>query len=201
MSLVAAFAVGSSHIGAVRFVALGTERNLAMNIMAEAAGKLGVFAWNLLQLDNLLTVAGETLIGYVVGQLDDLGSVWIVVTTKTAGQLEMRLIGMTHTTLGNIVLNRWTVAGMAILAGHVGFVLAAICGNIRRRIRVTLHTIATAQHRFRRIRGNGTKCRHTHQRYSHTNGFHKFRQAFHYIPSYLVEYKPIHRTGLQMQKI
>lgn len=201
VSLMTTLAVGSTHVGTVWLMALGTERNLAMDVMAETAGKLGVLAWHLLQLDNLLTMAGETLICNVVGQLDDFWRMWIVVAAQTAGKFKMRFVAVALAALRHIVLHCRAMAGMAVLARYAGFVRTAICGNISRRIRVTLNTIAAAQYRFRRIRGNGTQYRHTHQRNRHTKGLHKFRQAFHYNPSYLVEYKPIHRIGFQMQKI
>ena len=168
MGLVTTLAIGSAHVGTVWFVALCTLWNLAVDIMAEAASQFGVLAWYLFQLDNLLAVARQTLIGNVVGQLDDLGCMRIVVATLTISELVMSLVAMALTTQGNIVLHRRSMAGMTILASHVGFVLAAICGNIRRRIRVTFHTIAAAQCRFGRVCGNGHQCGHAHQHGCHT---------------------------------
>ena len=57
MCLVATFAIGCAHICTMRLMTLGTGRNLAVNIVAETAGQLGMFAWNLLQFDYLLGMA------------------------------------------------------------------------------------------------------------------------------------------------
>lgn len=48
MGLMAAFALGSGHIGAVRLVTLRTERDFPMNIMAETAGQISMLALDLL---------------------------------------------------------------------------------------------------------------------------------------------------------
>ena len=79
MGLVATLAVASSHVGAMRFMALGTQWNLAVYIVAETAGKAGVLALDLFQFGYLLGVACEALIGDVVSQFDDLGSMRVVV--------------------------------------------------------------------------------------------------------------------------
>lgn len=200
MGLVAAFAVGSGHVGTVRLVALGTEWNLAMNIVAEAAGQLGMLAWNLLQLDYLLAVAGETLIGDVVGQFDDLRSVRVVVAAQTAGEFVVRLAAVALAAFGDDLLYGRRMACVAILATYTCLVSAAVRGNCFRSSRVTLYAIGVAQNRFGCIRGNGRQCRNTHQCGSHTKGFHKPCQALHLIPSCLVEYKPIHGTGFRCKR-
>lgn len=78
MGLVAAFTFGSGHVCAVRLVALGTQWNLAMDVMTEAAGQTGVFAFDLLEFNDLLAMATYALIGNIVGQLYDLWCVWVV---------------------------------------------------------------------------------------------------------------------------
>lgn len=168
MGLMAAFAVGCTHIGTVRLVALCTKRNLAMNIMAETACQLGVFAWCLLQLNNLRAVAGKTFFSNVVGQLDDLGRMGIVVAAQTVSELVVRFAGVALAALGNVVLDRRAMAGMTVLTGYAGFVRTAIRSNISRRIRVTLDTIAAEQCRLRRVCRNGYQRRHTRQHGCHT---------------------------------
>lgn len=84
MCLVTALALCGSHVGAVRFMTLGTLRDFAVDVVAEAASQVGMLALDLFQFDNLLGVAGQALFGHIVGQLDDLGSMWVVVATLAA---------------------------------------------------------------------------------------------------------------------
>ncbi len=64
MCLVAFFAVGGSHFSRVRLVALGALRDLSMDGVASRAGKNAMFALIVLELNNLLWVAGDTGICY-----------------------------------------------------------------------------------------------------------------------------------------
>ena len=147
MCLVTFFTFCSHHIRAVRFVALCTEWNLAMNIMAEAASQTTVLALNLFQLNNLLSMAGQTLISDIVCQLDDFRGVWITMATQTTGQVVVSLAGMTLTTDRNNFFNGRWVAGMTILTRYACLVSTAISGNVSRRGHVTLDTVGTGQHR------------------------------------------------------
>jgi hypothetical protein len=97
MSLMAFFALRRNHIGAVWLVALRTERNLAVNVVAETACQAAMLALDLLQLDYLLGMAGQAFIGDIICQLDNLGSMRIVVAPHTAGQVVVRFAGMTLT--------------------------------------------------------------------------------------------------------
>lgn len=94
MRLMAFFALGGNHIRAVRFMALRTERDFAMDTVAETAGQIGMLALNLLQLDNLRGMAGQALIGDIVGQLDDFGGMRIVMAPQTTAQVVVGLAGM-----------------------------------------------------------------------------------------------------------
>ena len=131
----------------MRLVTLGAERNFAMNIVAETAGKGAVFALNLLQFDDLLGVAGETLVGDVVGEFDDLRCMRVVVAAQAAGQIVVGLTGVALAAYGDNFLNRWGMTGMAILAADTGLVSAAVCSDIRRSGRVTFHAVACRQDR------------------------------------------------------
>lgn len=95
MGLVAFFTFGGHHIWAVRLVALGTLRNFAVNIVAETTRQFGMFALDLLQLDDLTGMAGQTLISDIVCKLNDFRGMRIIMTTQTAGQVVMGLTGMT----------------------------------------------------------------------------------------------------------
>jgi hypothetical protein len=109
MSLMAFFALGGDHVCTMWLVALGAERDFAMHIMAETTGEVGVFALNLLQLDNLLGMAGQTLVSYVVCQLDDFRSMRIIMTAHTIAEIVVRFAGMALAALGNIVFNHGTM--------------------------------------------------------------------------------------------
>ena len=104
------FALGGDHIRTMRFVALGAERDFPMNVMAETAGQVGVLALYLLQLDNLLGMAGQTLVGYVVCQFDNFRGMRIIMTAHTVAEIVVRLAGMALAALGNIVFNHGTMA-------------------------------------------------------------------------------------------
>ena len=94
MGLMAFFTLGRDHIGAVRLVALCTKRNLTVNIVAETACQAAMLALDLLQLDNLLGMACQALLGDVICQLDYFWSMRIVMAAHTAGQVVVRLSGM-----------------------------------------------------------------------------------------------------------
>jgi hypothetical protein len=68
-----------------------------MNVMAEAAGKTGMLALNLLQLNNLVGMAGKTLFCDVIRKLDNLGCMRVSMAPQTVVQFVMSLIGMTLT--------------------------------------------------------------------------------------------------------
>lgn len=147
MGLVAFFALCGNHISGVWFVALGAERNLAVDIVAEAACQGAVLALNLFQFDDLFRVTGEALISDVVGKFDDLRRMRVVVAAQTAGQVVMSLAGMALATGRYDLFYGRRVAGMAILAADAGFVRTAIGGNISRGCRMALHTVVTGQDR------------------------------------------------------
>jgi hypothetical protein len=92
MGLVAFFALGGSHISAVRLMALGTKWNLAMNIMTEAAGQIGMLALDLFQLNDLVGMAGHTFISDIVCKLDDFWGMRIGMAPQTVVKFVVRLV-------------------------------------------------------------------------------------------------------------
>jgi len=165
MCLVTTLAVCNSHIRAMRFMALGAERNFAMYVVAESTSEVGMFALNLLQFDDLLGVAGEALFCHVVGQLDDLGGMRIVVATVTACQLVVRFAVMALTAQRNDFLDGWRMAGVAILTGYACFVGGAICHDIRGCGRMAFDTVSVAEGRFlcRRLSAKSNSGKHYRQ--------------------------------------
>lgn len=162
MGLVTAFAIACGHFGAVRLVALGTERNLAMHIVAEAAGQAGVFALDLLQLYDLLGMTGEALVGDVIGEFDDFRGMRIGVAALTSEKIVVRLTAVALAAGRDDFFNRRRMTGMTILAADLCFVGFARGSNRFRRCGVTFDTIGIAQHRLR-ISRSGSQHRHPHQ--------------------------------------
>lgn len=163
MGLVTTFAIVCGHFRAMRLVALGTEGNLAMRIVAETASQSRVLALHLLQLDDLLCMAGEALISDIIGKFDNFRSMRIVVAAQTAGKIVVRFTAVALAAgRDNFFNSRW-MAGMAILAADLGFVGAAIGGNRLRCCRVTFDTIGIAQYRLW-IGRSGRRHHHPHQR-------------------------------------
>ncbi len=165
MCLVTALALCNSHIRAVRLMALGTERNLAMYVVAESTSEVGMLALNLLQFDDLLGVAGQAFFSEVVGQLDDLGGMRIIVATVTACQLVVRFAIMALTAQRDDLFDCRRMAGVAILTGYACFVGSTICRDIRRCSRMAFDTIGVAEGRFlyRRLSAIGHSGKHYRQ--------------------------------------
>jgi len=182
MGLVTTLAVNGSHVGAVRFVALGTLRDLAVRIMAEAASQRGVLALNLLQFDDLLGVAGKAFVSDVIGQLDDFRCMRIIVATQTSGKAVVRLAAMALATGRDNFLYGRRMTGMAILAAHLGLVRATIGGNGIRCCRVAFNAIGIAQSQLR-ISRSGNKRRHPHQHCRQCDNFQHGYQLLHLFPS------------------
>ena len=133
-----------------------------MHIVAEAASQSGVFALDLLQLDDLLSMTGEALNGDVIGQFDDFRGMRIVVAAQTAGKTVVRFAAVALAAGRDDFFDCWRMAGMAILAADLGFVGAAIGSNRLRRCRVTFGAIGIAQNRLW-IGRSGSQHRHPHQ--------------------------------------
>lgn len=162
MGLVATLAIACSHFEAVRLVALGTQGNLAMGIVAETTGESGVLALDLLQFNDLWGMTRNALIGEIVGQFDNLRSMRIVVAAQTAGKLVVRFVAVALAAGRDDFLDRRRMACMAILTADLCFVGAAVGSNCSRRCRVTFDTIGIGQHRLR-ISRSGSQHRHSRQ--------------------------------------
>lgn len=150
MCLMATLTIGCAHIDTVRLMALGALRNLAMNVVAEAAGQLGVLAGELLQLDDLRTMASEAFVGDIVGQLDVFRCMRVVMAALTVGQLVVRFVAVAHAALWNYILRYCRgMANMAILTGNIGFMRSTFCLDIGRGCNMAFDTIRIAQSNFR----------------------------------------------------
>lgn len=147
MGLMAFFTLRSNHIGAVRFVALRTEWNLAVNIMTETACQSAMLALDLLQFDDLFGMTGQTLFGDVIGQFDDLGGMRIGVAPLTVGQVVVHLAGMTLAADRDDLFYCRRVTGMTVLTPDTRLMRAAVGRNISRRSRMTLDAVCCQQSR------------------------------------------------------
>ena len=129
MCLVAALAVASDHFRTVRLVALGTERNFAMNIVAETACQSRVLALDLFQLDDLLSMARETFISDVIGKFDYFWCVRIVMATQTGRKIVVRLATVALVAgRNNLFHGRW-MTDVAVLTTDLRFMGSAIGSN------------------------------------------------------------------------
>src|SRR5512135_2549874 len=91
MRLMACFAIGGGHFRRVRLVALGTLGFLAVDIMTEGTTLGAMLALVLLQLSNLLRMAGKTGVRYIVRKRDLQGCMGVPVAAKTPLEFEVRL--------------------------------------------------------------------------------------------------------------
>ena len=148
MGLVTFFALGGGHFRAVRLVTLGTERDLAVNIVAEGTRQRGMLALDLLQLDDLLGMAGQALVSDIVCQLDYLGGMRVGVAAQTVGQVVMSLAGVALAAGRNNLFHQRRVAGMAVLTIETRLVGATIGGDICRCSRMTLVAVRNGQCRL-----------------------------------------------------
>lgn len=160
MSLMAALALSSGHLRAVRFMALCALWHFAMNVVTETAGQSRVLALNLSQLDDLLGVTGEALVSDIICQLDNLWSMRVVMATKTVGEAIVRLAGVALATDRNYFFYSRGVADMTVLATDAVFVSATIGGNRFRSRRVTFDAVGTAKSRLG-ISSSGNGCQQT----------------------------------------
>lgn len=152
VGLVAAFAVTGHHIRAVRFVALGTGGNPAVDVMAEAAGQLGMLAWVLLQLTDLCGMAAGTLSGDIICQFDGFWGMGVAVAAFAVGQLVMRLATVTGAALRNNVFGFGWMPNVAVLTGYRCFVFCPVCSNVCRCLLMAFHAVGVAKRRVLRRR-------------------------------------------------
>ena len=90
MGLMTFFTVGSGLLGEVSFMALGANRNLAVDVVARAAEERRMFAFVIAQLDDLTGMAGHTGVGNVITKFYIERCVRIRVAAVAGGQLVMR---------------------------------------------------------------------------------------------------------------
>ncbi len=152
MRLVAFFTVGGGLLGEVRFMTLGAVRNFAVSIMAEAAGKGGMFALVVAQLNDLAGMAGHAWVGYIVAECDFERCVGIRMATRTRSQFEMRFPFVALAAERNNLLSRRRVPIVTVLAADLGFVFAAFRCNVCRWFAVTFGAVIIRQFRGCRSR-------------------------------------------------
>ena len=145
MCFVAFLAVAGDLLSGVRLVALGTLRNLAMNVVAERAVELGMLARISPELCYLRRVAGKTWIGYVATEDDLFRLMRIPVALETAAKF---IVGFALVTLAAEwndfpVCRRVTI--VAILTGHLCFVGSTFGCNVSRCFCVALDTVSAGE--------------------------------------------------------
>lgn len=170
MCLVTPFAFICHHVGAMRLMALGTGWDSSVRAVAVGAGKAGVLAFELSELYDLLRVTGDTLVGYIFGQLGGFRGVRVAVTALTVGQFVMRFAAVTLRTQWDNVFNGRGMTGMTILAGNVSFVCATTGSDVGCYGGMTLHAVGISKNRVLLMlsywpgaKGDGTKSRYQYR--------------------------------------
>lgn len=151
VSLVALLAIAGGLLGVVGLVALGTSRDLAVNVVAGRAVEFAVLARELLELLNLRRVAGQARIGDVAGKNDIERGVGVLVAPEASLELIVLFAGVALAAFGDIVLRCGAVAGMTVEAGDL-LVSGTGAGNVCRRLDVTFYAVVLKQ--FRGVRGS-----------------------------------------------
>jgi hypothetical protein len=139
------FAVGSGLFGEMSFMTLGAIRNFTMRIVAETAGKSRVLALVVAQFDDLAGMAGETGVSDVIAVGDFERGMGIRMTAHAGCQPVVRFSFVA------LAAERYDFPGcggvsvVAVLTADLGFVLAAICGNVIRRFAMTFGAVFKEQ--------------------------------------------------------
>jgi len=128
MGRMAAQTVAGNLTGCMRFVALGTIRDLAVDLMAEGAGLLGMGRLVIGEILARSFVTGETRFPDVIGKVQGQWFMRIGVTGEAVLQFKMRPALMAHGTRRDDFLAPWRVFLVAVQAGDGSLVLAAVAG-------------------------------------------------------------------------
>lgn len=126
------------------FVALHAGRYLSVNIMTGGAVECGMFALLIPELGDLLGMAGHTWVSDIARKGNHERCVRILVTAQAVFKFIMGFAHMAHVALGNVVLYRRPVAGMASQAPN-GFVFPPIGHNVSGRHCMTFDTVIVGQ--------------------------------------------------------
>lgn len=147
MGLVALFTLRGRHVSSMRFVALGTLRDLAVDVVTGGTVKQCMLALIVSELNNLLSVAGQTSVSDIAREYDIFRRVRVLVTGETAFEFEMGLAHMAVVALwyGFLYCRRMTV-----VTAYAPYVLVFPPGGfyVGRRSGMTLNTVFICQHRF-----------------------------------------------------
>jgi hypothetical protein len=145
VSLVALLAVAGALVSRVSLVALRALRNLAVDIVAERAGELGVLARICLQLCDLRGVAGEARISDITTEKDLFRLVRILVALETAAEFVVRLPFVALAAEGDDLPDCRRVAIVAVLAGYLCLVSSTLGFDVGRRLCMTLDAVGAGQ--------------------------------------------------------
>lgn len=150
MGLMAGFAIGLSHLGGMRLVALYAVGNHAVGIsVAEITGDLGMFAR--LGCHGLARslVTGETR-GLEIAAQHNVHRLMRVVAGPAAFQFVVLRTGMTHAALWDVVSHGRAVPLVARLAIDLGFMRRPPGFNLGGLLLVAFSTVTDRQNRFAR---------------------------------------------------
>lgn len=144
--------VSGNLTGGMRLMALATVRDLAMDIVAEGTGLLGMGAFVAGEILARTFVAGQAGLLDVSGEVECQRLMGVGVAGETVFQLKMRSAGVTALAFWDRVGSFGKVLNMAIAARHLGLVLAAVGGNGCRLLGMAFDTVGG--HQFRSSTGS-----------------------------------------------
>jgi len=125
-------------------VALHAGGYLSVNIVTGGAVESGMFALLVPELGDLLGMAGQAWVGDIARKRNQERCVRILMTAKAVFEFIMVLAHVAHVALGNVVLYRRPVAGMAPKASYA-FVFSSIGHHVSGGKCMTLDTVIVGQ--------------------------------------------------------
>ena len=141
MGLMTLFAVGSGLLGEVSFMALGANRNPAVDVVAHAAEERRMFAFVSTQLDDLIDMAGHAGVGDVIAKFYIERCVRIRVAAVAGGQLVVRFSFVALAAERDDLPCCGRVPIVTVLATDLRLVFGACRGDVGRSFAVTFGAV------------------------------------------------------------
>jgi hypothetical protein len=127
------------------FMTIRAIRDLAVYLMAESTGLLGMGAYEVGKILSRTIMTGKARLLDITRQMEGKGFMWIGMAGKTIFQFKMGLPFMAHGALGYNIFSPWWMLLMTIKTCDRSLVLPTVAGYGCRRILVALHTVCHIQ--------------------------------------------------------
>ena len=125
-------------------MALRAGRYLSVNVMTGGAVERSMFALLVPELGNLLSMAGHAWVSDIARKRNHERCVRILMTAQAVFEFIMGFAHVAHIALGDVVLYRRPVAGMAPKASYA-FVFSSIGHHVSGGKCMTLDTVIVGQ--------------------------------------------------------